>query len=86
MGDTMVNDILNMFKSDKPLKIGMPDPTRIANTPNFSSKSKSKIRSETEYAEEYKTKDDEEYLQVMHIFNILCMCNNVTWNSITILS
>lgn len=80
MGD-IVDDILDMFKENKPFKITMscPDRTQAANEPNafrtplLNYCTKPKIKSELEYAEEYKKKDDEEYLKVVCTFTTIHM-------------
>ncbi|EFN75974.1 probable ATP-dependent RNA helicase spindle-E [Harpegnathos saltator] len=64
--DEMVDDILNMFNSNKPLKITMscPDRRRVKNEPSMFNQRKQKKTLGTNYAKEYKEKDDEEYLQL----------------------
>lgn len=69
MGD-IADEILEMLKTGKILKIPMLDPDdvkRERNEPNIFAPYKSKIISETDYADKYKQKDDEEYLKVIHL-------------------
>ncbi|XP_014473196.1 PREDICTED: putative ATP-dependent RNA helicase TDRD9 isoform X2 [Dinoponera quadriceps] len=72
MGD-MVDQILNMYKLDKPFTIAMPckDRKRADGEPSIFNKPKPKTKSEIDYAKEYKRKDDEEYLKLTKniIFN-----------------
>lgn len=72
-------DILRMLNSGELLRIPMPysNQRQVAGEPKFS-RFKLKGISETDYAETYKKKDDEEYLMVIHTFNVICIYNNVT--------
>lgn len=81
MDDSLVNRILNMYKSPEPLNIVMPAPTNrrrkedrytLDDEPDLCSGTYSK-ESETDYIKEYVQKDEDEYFKVINIK----ICNNI---------
>lgn len=71
MNDELIDEILNMYKTGKPLKIEMPCPSSRKRIPDdrasvhVDSQCINKDTSETDYVKIYKEQDDQEYLKVI---------------------